>query len=78
MALLTLQTSVNRLACDRPSIAAGVDLQVITGVSVIANFVGEHNAMPTRVATQAALLAIATGSIVSAQVPRFANSLLSN
>jgi hypothetical protein len=53
-------------------------LQVITGVSVIANFVGEHNAMPTRVATQAALLAIATGSIVSAQVPRFANSLLSN
>jgi hypothetical protein len=53
-------------------------LQVIAGVSVITNFVGEHNAMPTRVATQAALLAIATGSIVSAQVRRFANSLLSN
>jgi hypothetical protein len=36
-------------------IAAGAELRLINGVSVIAKFDGEHNAMPTPVAAQATL-----------------------
>ena len=39
----------------RPRIAAGAKLRPINGVSVIAKFDGEHNAMPTPVAAQATL-----------------------
>jgi hypothetical protein len=71
IALLALQPALNCSARLRQAlvIAAGAKLRLINGVSVIAKFDGEHNAMPTPVAAQAILLAIATGSIVQASGP---------
>jgi len=54
---LALQPAVNCSARLRQPlvIAAGAKLRLINGVSVIAKFDGEHNAMPTPVTAQATL-----------------------
>jgi len=54
---LALQPALNCSARLRQPlvIAAGAELRLINGVSVIAKFDGEHNAMPTPVAAQATL-----------------------
>jgi hypothetical protein len=54
---LALQPALNCSARLRQPlvIAARAELRLINGVSVIAKFDGEHNAMPTPVAAQATL-----------------------
>jgi hypothetical protein len=56
--LLALQPALSCSARLRQAlvIAAGAELRLINGVSVIAKFDGEHNAIPTPVAAQATLL----------------------
>jgi hypothetical protein len=56
IALLALQPGVNPLGSPAHAlvIAAGAKLRLINGLSVIAKFDGDHNAMPTPEAAQAA------------------------